>query len=185
MTKLKVLIPVDGTEFSEAIFPKLAMLAEPAKIEILLLRVSALVAPSSAAAPDFVKENYSPLEAEGNVRHAVREEMIPEANMLEEMGYTVQREVGFGDPASQILFYADIAEADLIAMTTHGREGISRLMAGSVAESVLHKAKIPVLLSARSIINLFSEKWTVLSQDDNADENGLMRTFSSIELMDA
>ena len=89
---------------------------------------------------------YSPLEAEDNVRHTLSKEMSTEANMLEEMGYTVEREVGFGEPAQQILFYADLAKADLIAMTTHGREGLSRLMAGSVAESVLHKAKMPVLM---------------------------------------
>jgi nucleotide-binding universal stress UspA family protein len=35
---------------------------------------------------------------------------------------------------------------DLIVMTTHGRSGISRLVYGSVAEHILHNAKIPVLL---------------------------------------
>jgi nucleotide-binding universal stress UspA family protein len=146
MTKLKILIPVDGTEFSEAIFPRLVLLAEPAKTEIMLLRVSELVAQPSQVTSDLVKGSFSPAMAESNVRHAVRGEMVAEAEMLEEIEYTVQREVGFGDPAEQILFYADLAQADLIAMTTHGREGLSRLLAGSVAESVLHKAKVPVLM---------------------------------------
>jgi len=146
MTKLKVLIPVDGTEFSEAIFPKLAILAAPATTEILLLRVSDLVAQPSMSTPDLVKTHHSPALAEGNVRHSVREEMVAEAEMLSKMGYTVEREVGFGDPVDQILFYAELAKADLIAMTTHGREGLSRLIVGSVAESVLHRAKAPVLM---------------------------------------
>lgn len=146
MRKLKVLIPVDGTEFSEAIFPHLPKFAPPAQSEILLLRIAALVPPPSTETPDYVKTHYSPLEAEDNVRHTLSKEMSTEANMLEEMGYTVEREVGFGEPAQQILFYADLAKADLIAMTTHGREGLSRLMAGSVAELVLHKAKMPVLM---------------------------------------
>ena len=146
MTKLKVLIPVDGTEFSEAIFPQLPKFAPPAKTEILLLRVAVLVPPPSTGTSDFVTTKYSPLVAEGNVRHTLREEMVPEANTLAKMGYTVVREVGFGEPAQQIIFYADISKADLIAMTTHGREGISRLIVGSVAESVLHKSKVPVLM---------------------------------------
>lgn len=147
MTKLKVLIPVDGTEFSEAIFPKLTKFAEPATTEVLLLRVSPLVGQSPApVAPDLVKSSFSPAMAEGNVRHSLRDEMLEEAKLLEEMGYSVEHEVGFGAPAEQILFYADLAKADLIAMTTHGREGLSRLLEGSVAESVLHKSRVPVLM---------------------------------------
>lgn len=146
MNMLKILIPVDGTEFSEAIFPELPLLAEPSKTEILLLRVSELVSPSSLPAPDLVKTDYSPALAEANVRHTLHGEMEKEANILKKMGYTVQREVSFGDPAQQILFYADMTKANLIAMTTHGREGLSRMIAGSVAESVLHKAKVPVLM---------------------------------------
>ena len=146
MKRLKVLIPVDGTEFSEAIFPKLIPFAKPEETEVLLLQVAELVQQPELVAPDMVHESISGALAEGNVRHAVRDAMVPEAQRLEIMGYTVSREVGFGDPAQQILFFADMADVDLIAMTTHGREGISRLLQGSVAESVLHQAKVPVLM---------------------------------------
>lgn len=152
MTTLKILIPVDGTEFSEAIFPKLTLFADPAETEIMLLRVSELVAQPMQVRPGFVNTDFSPALAEGNMRHMVRDEMMPEVDMLEEMGYRVRREVGFGDPAQQILFFADLAGPDLIAMTTHGREGISRLLSGSVAESVLHKSKIPVLMVRPEVI---------------------------------
>ena len=37
-------------------------------------------------------------------------------------------------------------DADLIAMTTHGRSGLGRLLFGSVAEAVLRQAEIPVFL---------------------------------------
>jgi nucleotide-binding universal stress UspA family protein len=36
--------------------------------------------------------------------------------------------------------------ADLVAMTTHGRSGVARLLVGSVAEQVLRTADVPVLL---------------------------------------
>jgi nucleotide-binding universal stress UspA family protein len=39
-----------------------------------------------------------------------------------------------------------IAQADLVAMATHGRSGLQRLMLGSVADKVIHRASIPVLL---------------------------------------
>jgi nucleotide-binding universal stress UspA family protein len=50
-----------------------------------------------------------------------------------------------GSPAHTILDYAERSGADVIALGTHGRSGVARLMLGSVAEAVVHHAKVPVL----------------------------------------
>ena len=50
------------------------------------------------------------------------------------------------DRARAILDFAEANDVDLIAMSTHGRRGIGRLVAGSVASSVLHHAKVPVMM---------------------------------------
>jgi nucleotide-binding universal stress UspA family protein len=50
-----------------------------------------------------------------------------------------------GDAADEILRTADKEGCDLIVMGTHGRSGLDRLLAGSVAESVMRRAKCPVL----------------------------------------
>jgi nucleotide-binding universal stress UspA family protein len=50
-----------------------------------------------------------------------------------------------GDPATEILRLADRIGADLIVMGTHGRTGSNRLLAGSVATSVLRQAHCSVL----------------------------------------
>jgi nucleotide-binding universal stress UspA family protein len=50
-----------------------------------------------------------------------------------------------GDPAMAIVHAAEKEGADLIVMGTHGRSGLSRLLMGSVAETVIRKAKCPVL----------------------------------------
>ena len=47
---------------------------------------------------------------------------------------------------TEILDGARDLNADLIAMTTHGRGGVSRLLFGSIAEAVLRQAEIPVFL---------------------------------------
>lgn len=52
----------------------------------------------------------------------------------------------FGEPATEIVRFARIVEADLIAIATHGRSGISQLMLGSVANRVSQLASCPVLL---------------------------------------
>lgn len=51
-----------------------------------------------------------------------------------------------GSPADEIARYADVCEADLIIMGTHGRSGIAHALMGSVAEQVLRVAPCPVLL---------------------------------------
>jgi len=50
-----------------------------------------------------------------------------------------------GSPSRKIVRYAEEKECDLIAMGTHGRGGIDRLLLGSVAERVVRSSEVPVL----------------------------------------
>lgn len=50
-----------------------------------------------------------------------------------------------GDPADQIVEFAEKKGADLIVMGTHGHTGIARVLLGSVAEGVVRRATVPVL----------------------------------------
>src|SRR5262249_37160510 len=54
--------------------------------------------------------------------------------------------VRVGRPEDEILAAARAEGADLIAMSTHGRGGLGRLLFGSVAEQVLRHAEVPVFL---------------------------------------
>ena len=54
--------------------------------------------------------------------------------------------VRVGTPAEEIVRYADVCDADLIIMGTHGRTGIAHALMGSVAEQVVRVAPCPVLL---------------------------------------
>lgn len=57
----------------------------------------------------------------------------------------VVRRLADGNPAAEILQVAQLSNADLIVMGTHGRSGLSRLLMGSVAEEVMRRATCPVL----------------------------------------
>jgi hypothetical protein len=57
--------------------------------------------------------------------------------------------VRFGDPAENILEEAQARSADLIAVGTHGRRGLSHLLLGSVAEEVMRRAPCSVLVARR------------------------------------
>jgi nucleotide-binding universal stress UspA family protein len=65
---------------------------------------------------------------------------------LADKGVRTRLEVRHGTPVTEIVGCAQAVGADLIAMTTHGRSGLGRLLFGSVAESVLRHAEIPVFL---------------------------------------
>jgi nucleotide-binding universal stress UspA family protein len=57
----------------------------------------------------------------------------------------VVRQLVEGNPAMEILHMAEMIDADLIVMGTHGRRGLKRFLMGSVAEHVLERARCPVL----------------------------------------
>ena len=67
------------------------------------------------------------------------------ADALRDRGLDVEVEVRNGAPAAEILDAADALDADLLAIATHGRSGIERMLMGSVAETVLRQAPCPVL----------------------------------------
>jgi nucleotide-binding universal stress UspA family protein len=56
-----------------------------------------------------------------------------------------ERHLVTGDPATTIVKFAEEQGVDMIVMGTHGRTGLSRLLMGSVAESVVGRSKCPVL----------------------------------------
>jgi len=56
----------------------------------------------------------------------------------------VKRVVLYGDPAHEIVKYADSERADLIVLPTHGYGPFRRLLLGSVTAKVLHDAQCPV-----------------------------------------
>jgi nucleotide-binding universal stress UspA family protein len=51
-----------------------------------------------------------------------------------------------GLPTKDIIKTAEIWEADLIVMGTHGRTGLMHLLVGSVAEHIIRHSKIPVMV---------------------------------------
>jgi len=70
--------------------------------------------------------------------------LVALAGRLLEAGLTVHTELAAGDPATVIVRRAAELRASAIVMGTHGGRGLERLMLGSVAESVLHRAGRPV-----------------------------------------
>jgi nucleotide-binding universal stress UspA family protein len=68
------------------------------------------------------------------------------AKQLEAEGVVADARVPYGVPAEAILDEATFECADLIVMSTHARGGFDRLVHGSVADHVIHTARVPVLV---------------------------------------
>ena len=80
-------------------------------------------------------------------RHVDAEEYLaPIAVDLRNRGVRVEVRVRQGRPVMEILATARETGADLIVMATHGRRGLRQFVFGSVAELVVHRAGVPVLL---------------------------------------
>lgn len=136
----RAIVPLDGSPEAEAIVPFILDIAGPLDIEVILLQVVVPVPPQVIEGSRHVIVE----DVEARLAEA-REYLAPIAARLESRGVRVDVVVRHGRPAEEILAAARERGADLIAMTTHGRSGIGRLLFGSVTEAVLRHAEIPVL----------------------------------------
>lgn len=137
----RVLVPVDGSEVAEAILPFILDIAGPLDLEVVLLRVNRPIPPTAVEGTRvFTVED---VEARRATAEAYLQGLAAE---MRARGVRAATRVQRGEPVHEILAAARTEDADLIAMTTHGRTGPARLLFGSVAEGVLRHASIPVFL---------------------------------------
>ncbi len=75
------------------------------------------------------------------------EQIVSEtAKLIRESGVlAVQEALAEGEPAEEIIKYAQSHDIDLIVMGTHGRRGLGRVFLGSVAEEVVRSSDVPVM----------------------------------------
>ena len=132
----KILVPLDGSAFSEMASIYAASLVKNQEVELILLHVLA-------------SESHEILEVEQQYldRRAETINMIIEAQTRS--GATkpkVKIEIVAGNAADEILGFIRNSGINLIIMATHGRSGITNLVMGSVANKLVRASEIPVLL---------------------------------------
>ena len=137
----RALVALDGSPVAETIMPFILEIAGPLDLEVVLLRVIQPVPPVVIEGSRHVE--VEDLEAR---RIDAEEYLAPLAVELRGKGVRVTTAVRRGVPAEEIVAAALEAGADLIAMSTHGRGGLGRIIFGSVAQAVLRQAHVPVFL---------------------------------------
>ena len=165
MAKLQLLVPMDGTEFSRKIEPQIRKLFTPDQWALQLLHVARVPVDPGAASyepatvgPDYrlymygyelPGANLHPMYDEEHLedfRQMLENDLQNEVREFESQGYEVSASVHFGEPANAIVSYAEENHVDLVAMATHHRKGLDRLLHGSVARRALNHLSIPALL---------------------------------------
>ncbi len=138
----KILVPLDGSKLAEGVLPHVQALAKGLGSEVVLIRA---VMPLSTGATAAVGLEAA-AEAAKAERDQARSHLHSVVQRLKAEGLSVRAEVVEGEAGDAIIDYSRRHEMDLIAMSTHGRGGLRRLVYGSVADHVLRHAGTPVLL---------------------------------------
>jgi nucleotide-binding universal stress UspA family protein len=124
-TSLRVLVALDGTPASETILAALMPLARSMPVHLTLYRV--------AADKTSVEEANAYL---GRMKGALA---------LHRISTSIEAEVG--EPGPKIIARLQAGDFEYGAMTTHGRQGLDRIMMGSVAETVVRSSETPLFIN--------------------------------------
>jgi nucleotide-binding universal stress UspA family protein len=136
----RILIALDGSSLAEEVLAPVGALAAALGAELHLLCV--VEPPVVTAEPGLYAHLFDPETELAGARTYLR--TIAGGSWTAGRPVTVQVDVG--PPVSVLVDYAREQQMDLIAMATHGRGGLARLLLGSVASGVLQCAGTPLLL---------------------------------------
>jgi nucleotide-binding universal stress UspA family protein len=141
-----ILVPLDGSKRAESILRHVEELAYRFEAKVVFLQV--------VESPHFI---FGPEEGHGANMELYKKEL--ERNEKEgkvyltalsgkfrEKGIHVEIRLVHGPIVEAIMNTAEAADADLIALASHGRSGLSQVFYGSVAVGVLHRVDRPLLL---------------------------------------
>ncbi len=143
----KILIPLDGSDLAESILPYAIELASNFGSHLILLSVvelSHLAAMQECAEYDAVPQ---PTNREMERRSVeVTRYLGRQVEKLDALGIDAHAYTRYGPVVSTILCTSRDEQADLIAMASHGRGGLSDVYYGSVAAGVLQRIDRPLLI---------------------------------------
>jgi nucleotide-binding universal stress UspA family protein len=137
----RILCPVDFSETSASALRAAALVARPFDAEVMVLHAQSFEAPLYFTAAQ-TRTLETQLRKSAKAARAYLHEYAARQLPTDTRWISVLAE---GDPVTVILREIQNSNIDLVAMGTHGRTGLSRVRLGSVMESVLRQAEIPVL----------------------------------------
>jgi nucleotide-binding universal stress UspA family protein len=155
-------VPLTRSEYSQRILPQIEKLISAQDCKLFLFYVTKPQKGIGFAAPDFwsdyaLEVGGEPLgpqthpvytsQQEDSLLADVEVALLPVANHLKRRGYEVALQICLGgDTIDEIMRTMEREKIDLVAMSTRVREGVQRFFFSDIAERVLQRVNIPVLL---------------------------------------
>ena len=147
--KEKILVPLDGSVVGEAALPYVedlvAKLLPEVKVEVTFIQVLSSLTHYVVAGEASARIPYTPQEIE-LMKKKSAQYLRKTGQSLKKKGATVKAKVVVGQAADEIIKAADEINVDIIAMSSHGRSGLSRWAFGSVTDRVVRGGNRPVLV---------------------------------------
>jgi nucleotide-binding universal stress UspA family protein len=138
-----ILVPLDGSKRAEAILAHVEQLAHRFGASVVLLQVIEPV--PLLVGLRGAEVGLEQLELGRRMKEA-KSYLAALKGEFREKGIDARTLVDYGPVVNTIIEAAKSEEADLIALASHGRTGLSRVYYGSVAAGVLHRVDRPLLL---------------------------------------
>ncbi len=141
----RILVPLDGSETAECVLPYVKWFAKVSDLdELVFLRIVEPFEVTGALEAVIINEEKKRIEKDaGGLAGQYLDKITAD---FQSSNFRTNAMVVVGKPAKVISDYAEKNEVDLIIMATHGFSGVHRVFRGSVADEVLHHARVPVLM---------------------------------------
>ena len=138
----QILVPLDGSTLAEQILPRVITFAALEGSDVTLLHI---LSPQLFAPPTEVAA-INPAEFDEDFTVA-QDYLLRIGKELRRHGIAVRTDIVVSENiAEAIADFAGREQADMIAIATHGRGGVARMLRGSVADAVMHRAKKSMLV---------------------------------------
>ncbi|HVS61291.1 MAG TPA: universal stress protein [Gemmatimonadaceae bacterium] len=137
----RIVVPLDGSTLAEQILPRVMALARLEEAEITLLNV---LIPQSHSQKEIVDPDLPWWDKDISLAQAY---LFRIAGRLRRNGVPVTTDIVISQNVPNAIGdFAGRERADLIAIATHGRGGLARMIRGSVADAVMHSARMSMLV---------------------------------------
>jgi nucleotide-binding universal stress UspA family protein len=138
-----ILVPLDGSKRAEAILSHVVPIAQQNKAKVVFLKVEE--EPLLLGRDEVIDIDKYHVMFENKKKNALSY-LAAIQSRFRQQDLNADIRLVYGTVVKSILKAAEDADADLIAMASHGLSGLARVSYGSVAAGVLQAAELPILL---------------------------------------
>lgn len=141
----KVMVPLDGSELAECVFPHVEAFIKGFNLrDVVLVRV--LEPETLPYRGETLVDRNTIEERESKRKSEAKDYLNQVADRFKHEGTAIHAEVIIGRVTESLIDYAEENKIELILIATHGRSGVTRWVRGSVADRILRSAHLPVLM---------------------------------------